>query len=160
MKTNEVFIQPIVNSFKNLSTEGFDTHLEKLKSKGAILERWARVLDWKKDIVQLYYFQDNPPSCRVDLQTYLVVEQREIILAAISVSDLRHKKIEYRFPALFGKSRSADIVKNIYEDVKRSMDWFTQYENKKKCLDYIVSGTSGIKPKGTLYPDIVKTLSE
>ena len=154
------FIEPIVNQFNKLSCDGFNKHLEKIKSKSAILDRWVRDLRWKKDIIQLYYIEDNPQSCRVGLQTYIVVEEKELILAAVSVSDLQRKKFDYRFPILFGKMRSGNIVKNVYEDVRKSIDWFTQFEDKRKCLEYIISGTSGIKSKGILYPEIIKMLSE
>lgn len=162
----ETFIVPLRDALeRRLKEHGFASFEELAPDSGReSLYRFIRLCTWRKDIVQLFFNNNDPDSCRLDFNVCLIVEGRERILTAISVSQLKRRELEYKFPKLLKTKRAGQTIDSISNDVIDSLSWFDQYNSKKKCLEVIRNAKPedniAIKPAYGFYPAVEKMLIE
>jgi hypothetical protein len=122
--------------------------------------QWARATEWKVDVVNLLYPRTRPHFCDVTFGVNLLVVGQEFLLTGVAVSYLQHAEAYYRFPSLFARARAKSFVEGVTEDVLHSLAWFTEFDDKARCLQLVTSGEAGFTPQGSIYPQLLDLLSQ
>lgn len=166
MENTEIFIVPLKNTLEDrLKDYGFESYEELTPdNKRESLCRFIRKCAWRKDIAQLFYYNNGPVSCRLDFNVCLIVEGRDRVLTAISVSQLKRRGPDYKFPGFLKKIRAGRKVNYIVNDVIDSLNWFDSYNSRKKCLEAIRNAKPedniAIRPAYDFYSSVERMLME
>lgn len=165
MTNFDIFIRPLLGRMDKLQEDGFGAFKKTSHDNGRdSVYHWERICTWRKDVVQLVFFNDRPDSCRLGFQVSLIIDGRDCIFSAISVSHLRHNALDYQFPKLLKGLRASQTVDKILKDLFESMRWFDGYKDKRNCLALIREAKPedniAIQMTSKIYPAVEKLLLE
>jgi hypothetical protein len=164
MQNINIIIAPLIKEMDTLNQFGFGPFKKSSLDNGRnSIYSSERLCDWRKDIIQMTFFTDRPDSCRIDFQVFLITEERDRLLAAVSVSDLRRKAFNYPFPKVLKTLRANKTIEKIIKDIIESLTWFDRFKNKHKCLEAIRNAENQenivIKTTSKFFPDVERVLS-
>lgn len=159
----KIFIEPLKLQLQKLKEFGFVEYKES-KIDNDIVCRWERSSEWKMDVIQLTYFEENPNDCKIGRHVYLIVEGRDYILTTMSVLNSKCKTYEYQFPKLFKELKAKKFIDEVTDDLVKQIEWFNKFKNKHECLELIKKADPddniAIGTSGRIFPIIEKILSD
>ena len=118
---------------------------------------WIRCLDWKWDRVELIVGS----SVHINLYTSLLLTdvQREVLIDAVSISNLPTTKATYELPKILFAWRCEHFASKIMGDVNSSYKWFNKTRTVQDCLNRLTqSDRNGVAIGNPLHTQAVEFL--